>query len=84
MPAPALVDVRFLQSLEDTVMLDDREQAIRERAYAIWEQQGCPEGLSIDHWLRAEEEITTDEALGIRHEGKLEPALPNGPQDLEC
>jgi hypothetical protein len=34
-----------------------REQAIRERAYAIWEQEGRPDGKDLDHWLRAEAEI---------------------------
>jgi hypothetical protein len=35
-----------------------REQAIRERAYAIWEQEeGHPKGRDLDHWLRAEAEI---------------------------
>ena len=33
------------------------EQAIRERAYAIWEETGRPEGCHLDHWLRAEAEI---------------------------
>ena len=33
------------------------EQAIRERAYAIWEQEGRPDGKDLDHWLRAEAEI---------------------------
>jgi len=65
-------------------MPDDREQSIRERAYAIWEQQGCPAGHSVDHWLQAETEIMNDEALGIHHEGKLEPPPINGPLDTEC
>jgi hypothetical protein len=34
-----------------------REQAIRERAYAIWEEEGRPDGKDLDHWLRAEAEI---------------------------
>jgi hypothetical protein len=34
-----------------------REQAIRERAYAIWEEEGRPEGRHLDNWLRAEAEI---------------------------
>jgi hypothetical protein len=38
-------------------MPDEREQAIRERAYAIWEQEGRPDGQDLDHWLRAEAEI---------------------------
>jgi Protein of unknown function (DUF2934) len=35
----------------------DRERAIRERAYAIWEEEGRPEGQHVSHWLRAEAEI---------------------------
>ena len=33
------------------------EQAIRERAYAIWEEEGRPGDRHLDHWLRAEAEI---------------------------
>jgi hypothetical protein len=33
------------------------EQAIRERAYAIWEEQGRPEGHHLVHWLQAEAEM---------------------------
>lgn len=38
-----------------------REHRIRERAYAIWEQEGRPAGKDLDHWLRAEAEIAADE-----------------------
>jgi Protein of unknown function (DUF2934) len=38
-----------------------REQAIRERAYAIWEEEGRPDGRDQDHWLRAEAEIGSAE-----------------------
>jgi hypothetical protein len=38
-------------------MTGQREQAIRERAYAIWEQEGRPNGKDLDHWLHAEAEI---------------------------
>ena len=38
-------------------MSEQREQAIRERAYALWEQDGRPEGRSLAHWSRAEAEI---------------------------
>ncbi len=34
-----------------------REQAIRERAYAMWEDEGRPDGRELDHWHRAEAEI---------------------------
>ena len=36
-----------------------REQAIRERAYAIWEEEGRPGGRDLDHWRRAEQEISS-------------------------
>ena len=32
-----------------------REQAINKRAYAIWHEQGQPEGKDQEHWLRAEQ-----------------------------
>ena len=38
-----------------------REHRIRERAYAIWEEEGCPEGNDREHWLRAEAEIAAEE-----------------------
>jgi hypothetical protein len=36
-----------------------REQAIRERAYAIWEEEGRPDGRDLDHWRRAEQELSS-------------------------
>ena len=29
------------------------EQAVRERAYHLWEQDGCPDGHTDEHWHRA-------------------------------
>jgi len=34
------------------------EAAIRERAYAIWEEEGRPHGLDWDHWSRAKQELS--------------------------
>ena len=34
-----------------------KEEVIRERAYAIWEEEGRPEGCDLDHWLRAEADL---------------------------
>ena len=31
------------------------EEAIKARAYALWENEGRPEGRHLDHWLRASE-----------------------------
>ena len=33
----------------------EREQRIRERAYHLWEADGCPEGREGEYWERAEE-----------------------------
>jgi Protein of unknown function (DUF2934) len=37
----------------------ETEAAIRARAYAIWEQEGRPEGRHDIHWQRAYEAIVT-------------------------
>jgi hypothetical protein len=36
-----------------------KHQDIAARAYAIWEQEGRPDGRSIEHWHRAERELST-------------------------
>jgi hypothetical protein len=41
------------------------EQAIRERAYYIWEREGCPEGRAEEHWRHAAME-------GFRSEPRLD------------
>lgn len=33
------------------------EDAIRARAYALWQQAGAPGGDGIEFWLRAEQEL---------------------------
>ena len=37
-------------------MMDDKDGTIRDRAYAIWQEEGEPEGRDADHWHRAESE----------------------------
>ena len=44
-------------------MLEPQEQVIRERAYALWEQEGRPEGRSLAHWFKAEAELAIERAL---------------------
>ncbi len=34
----------------------EREAAVRARAYALWHEQGQPEGKDQEHWLQAEQE----------------------------
>lgn len=34
-----------------------QETLIRERAYAIWEDEGRPDGRALEHWERAYHEV---------------------------
>ncbi len=43
-------------------VMDDREQLIRDRAYAIWQREGRPAGRESEHWQAAAREI--EEELG--------------------
>ncbi len=40
-----------IQSIEIPVEL------IQQRAYSIWERQGCPEGRDQENWIQAEKEL---------------------------
>ena len=57
-------------------MSDAREHAIRERAYAIWEQEGRPTNRSLPNWLMAEAEIGTEQIVGIMDNGKPAKSPP--------
>ena len=44
----------------------EREQRIRERAHALWEREGRPEGRNEEHWAQACREVDMEEyAPGI-------------------
>lgn len=45
---------------------NDRDFRIASRAYAIWEQGGRQDGGALDHWLRAEREISSEDASASR------------------
>ena len=32
---------------------EPEEHRVRERAYLLWEEEGKPDGCTLDHWLRA-------------------------------
>jgi hypothetical protein len=38
------------------------EDQVRERAYALWEQDGRPDGRPEDYWHRAEAELDAQDA----------------------
>lgn len=37
--------------------MQDLEQSIRERAYHLWIESGCPDGDAEAHWLVAQREV---------------------------
>jgi hypothetical protein len=37
--------------------MQDLEHAIRERAYQLWTEDGCPDGHADAHWLAAQREL---------------------------
>lgn len=42
-------------------LIDDVEKRVQQRAYEIWEREGCPEGREADHWALAKEEIAIED-----------------------
>jgi Protein of unknown function (DUF2934) len=32
----------------------ERDEQIREIAYRIWQEEGCPAGSEVEHWLKAQ------------------------------
>jgi hypothetical protein len=46
----------------EATVTDDRQERIRRRAHAIWEQAGRPEGAHQQHWDQATAEIDGEES----------------------
>lgn len=42
----------------DRYLVDALLQKLRMRAYYLWLDNGRPDGYALDHWCRAEDEIT--------------------------
>ena len=41
---------------------DARQSRVRELAYHLWQQVGCPDGAADELWLEAENSIRAEEA----------------------
>ncbi|MFZ0604407.1 MAG: DUF2934 domain-containing protein [Roseiarcus sp.] len=54
----------------------DENDRVRERAYFLWLEEGCPDGQAERHWLAAETMIEADspERTPIASEPAEEPA----------
>lgn len=49
------------------------EEQIRERAYNLWLERGCPEGQELENWLMAKEYVLRSEEERIRLEQLGQP-----------
>ena len=52
------------------------EEKIRQLAYAIWEQEGRPEGKAMEHYFRARQILEQDELSNVIE-------LPSPPRSKE-
>lgn len=57
-----------------------QETEIRDRAYALWEQDGAQEGRDQDYWYRAERELAKQAELDSSEEAAdiTQPTPPAG------
>lgn len=63
-------------------MIPLTEDRIRDRAYALWEAEGHPDGRDREHWARAERELTEEMELDVSEteEAERRPAAASGVQ----
>jgi hypothetical protein len=56
------------------------EERIRQRAYRLWQQEGCPEGRADVHWDQAAELIAIEDnqRLATEHVPSPDEIGPNG------
>jgi hypothetical protein len=54
--------------------MQDIEQAIRERAYHLWMENGCRDGDADTHWLAAQREVLSASLREIGRVAGSEPA----------
>ena len=59
--------------------MDDRDQRIREIAYFLWLEEGCPEGEADRHWAAAEALVNAQDAEpGDAERDDAEPVTGGG------
>jgi hypothetical protein len=53
--------------------MQDLEQAIRERAYHLWMEEGCQHGKAESHWLAAQREVLASSLSALGSVAKASP-----------
>ncbi len=56
------------------------EEMVRERAQAIWQREGCPDGDAERHWAMAEAELQAEVAERSATPSKKRPAQRSQPR----
>jgi Protein of unknown function (DUF2934) len=64
--------------------MDDFDERVKERAYRLWVEEGCPEGRADVHWDRARELVAIEQnqkqtTKPVAREPKGEPVEPVEP-----
>ena len=52
------------------------DEQIRTQAYALWQQEYCPSGRALDHWLAAEEIVRRRHREGGRVQLRYREKMP--------
>ena len=50
-------------------------EEVRREAYRLWQQEGCPAGRELDHWLAAKELVKHRRAHHARIDPEIEPKI---------
>ena len=61
--------------------MSDLETRIRERAYYLWLQEGCPEGRADTHWDQASELMAIED--NQKSTTRSVPPLDSNPETVE-
>ena len=59
-----------------TLVQQDLNEQIRTQAYALWQQEYCPSGRALDHWLSAEEIVRRRHREGGRVQLRYREKMP--------
>ena len=59
-------------------MADEYRNRVAQRAYALWEREGRPEGREHHHWAEAERQIAAEGARAQPTHGQPAPAARGG------
>jgi Protein of unknown function (DUF2934) len=69
-PPPRKQNATRSGELEPEAIVIDRNDRVREIAYFLWLEEGCPEGEAERHWLAAETLVESEPPERKRIEGE--------------